>query len=331
MPSSSLLSSFDFVESSPVPSTLTPRNKIDGKQKQRRLLRKVKTLSQILGELPQATVALAHSVSGGTPEVPPMGLSKLHASCSKPSFAEPSSRCPRFSHIFHSVTARTMPPSLLPSVRAGPRRRSSILPAQINQHFEFGHRDYSGSTSSTHFNENAAHADHCSLVETLSDSNHHSVNVTRPRNKPRWRTTYNPRPMECDTHPRRSGDSSMPACSSKRSVSLWAKRGPSNEDQRYPLANQGQKDVTSGTHPPLTESQRNLYLRRGRKLTQVGLARSLGMPGYQCSFHRSLGQYLLSPCTVPRRRSRTYQQHQTPSWARGQRPISRSLRAICVP
>jgi hypothetical protein len=343
MPSTSFLTPLDYLDLSPAstPSTLTTRNKIDGKEKQR-LSRQARKLSQILGELPQETAALAHPVKGSTPEssVPPMGLSQLHASCSRPSFSEPSTRSPRLSHIFHTVTASTMPPSLLPSVhdgssRTGHRRRSSIISAHINQldltRFGLGRRD-SGSTSSAHSDENAQHTDRRSLVEeALSDSsNLHSLDVTRPRNKPRWRSVYNPRPMEFEAHPRRSENSSMPAYSSKRSVSLWAKRRPSNEDQRS-LANQGQKNITSGAHPPLTESERILYLRRGRKLTQVGLARHLGVPGHQCSLHRSLEQYLLSPCTVPRRRLRTYQQHQTPFRVRGQRHISRSPRAICVP
>jgi hypothetical protein len=281
MPSTSFLTPLDYLDLSPAstPSTLTTRNKIDGKEKQR-LSRQARKLSQILGELPQETAALAHPVKGSTPEssVPPMGLSQLHASCSRPSFSEPSTRSPRLSHIFHTVTASTMPPSLLPSVhdgssRTGHRRRSSIISAHINQldltRFGLGRRD-SGSTSSAHSDENAQHTDRRSLVEeALSDSsNLHSLDVTRPRNKPRWRSVYNPRPMEFEAHPRRSENSSMPAYSSKRSVSLWAKRRPSNEDQRS-LANQGQKNITSGAHPPLTESERILYLRRGRKLTQV--------------------------------------------------------------
>ena len=280
------IASLDYLDLSPAstPSTLTTRNKIDSKEKQR-LLRQARKLSQVLGELPQETVAPTHPVKGSTPEVSPMGLSQIHASYSGPSFTEPSSRSPRFSHIFHTVTASTMHPSLLPSVhdgssRTGLRRRSSIIPAHINQldltRFGLDHRDWSGSTSSAHSDENGLHTDHRSLVEeTLSESSNHSLNLTRPRNKARWRSVYTPRPIEFGAHPRSSGDSSMPAYTSKRSVSLWAKRRPSDEDQRCPLANQGQKDITSGTHPPLTESQRILYLRRGRKLTQVSLARHL--------------------------------------------------------
>lgn len=280
MASGSLLASLGHSDLSPgsAPSSLTTRNNLDGKEKQR-LLRQTRKLSQILGELPQATIAPPHPVRSSTPtvEVPLTGLSQLHDPPSGHSFTEPSSRSPRLSLIFHSVSASTMSPSLLPFVhddsnRTGHTRRSSIIPAHINQldltRFGLGRRHWSESMSSAHSDENASQTDHRSLVaETLSDSSDlHSV--TRPRNKPRWRSVYNPSPVEFDAHPRRSEGSSMPAYSPKRSVSLWAKGRTTNEDQRYPLADQGREDM-SGTQPPLTESQRVLSLRRGRKLTQV--------------------------------------------------------------
>ncbi|KAI9445133.1 hypothetical protein H4582DRAFT_891022 [Lactarius indigo] len=287
MPSSSLLASLGHPDLSPasIPSPPTSRNDLDGKEKQR-LLRQAKKLSQILGDL-QATVAPVRPVKGSTPavlEVPPTGLSQLHVpSSSERSFIEPSPRSPRFSPMAHTVAASTMSsPSLLPSVhddsnRTVPRRRSSIIPAHINQfdltRFGLGRRDWSGSmrTSSARSDENASQTDHRDLVaETQSDSSDlHSldnVHVTRPRNKPRWRSVYNLNPTEFGARPRSPGDSPMPAYSSKRGVSLWTKRRASNEDQRCPLADQGQE---SGMHPPLTESQRILSLRRGRKLTQV--------------------------------------------------------------
>ncbi len=296
MPSSSLLASLGQPDLSPAstPSPLTTRNDLDDKEKQR-LLRQARKLSQILGELPQPAVAPVHPVRGRTPpvEVPPTGLSQLHVpSSSGRSFTEPSSRSPRFSLMSHTAAASTMSsPSFLPSIhddsnQNGSKRRSSIIPAHINQldltRFGLGRRHWSGSMrmSSGHSDENASHTDHRSLVaETLSDSSDlHSldhVHVTRPRNKPRWRSVYNPKPItEFGAQPRRSDSSPMPASSSKRGVSLWTKR-TSNEDQRCPLADQGQEDTTSGTHTPLTESQRILSLRRGRKLTQVGLARYL--------------------------------------------------------
>lgn len=349
MPSSSLLASLGHADlsSASTPSKLTTRNNLDGKEKQR-LLKQARKLSQILGELPQATVAPILPVRGNlTVEVPPPGFSQLHVPSSGRSPTEPSTRSPRFSRIFHTVEANTMSPPPPPSVvhddsnRTGPKRLSSIIPANINQldltRFGLGHRQWSESTCSTHSDENASHTDHQTLVaetETLSDSstNLHSLN-TRPRNKARWRSVYNPSPTVFDARPRRSEDSStMPAyssaCSSTRSVSLWTKRSTSNKDQRHTLANQSQ-DNTSGMHPPLTESQRIMSLRRGRKLAQVGLAEH---PSAQSltSLHRSLGQYLLSPCTAPRRVLRTNQQHQTPFRERGKRPILPSLRAISV-
>ncbi|KAI9462496.1 hypothetical protein BJY52DRAFT_1185216 [Lactarius psammicola] len=261
MPPSSLLASLGHPDLSPTstPSQVTTRNDLDGKEKQR-LLRQARKLSQILGELPQASVAPgANPVRGSTPtievEIPPTGLSQLHVpSSSGRSFTEPSSRSPRFPLMSHTVAASTMSsPSLLPSVhddsnRTEPKRRSSIIPVHINQldltRFGLGRRHWSGSMrmSSAHSDENASHIDHRSLVaETLSDSSDlHSldqVHVTRPRNKPRWRSVYNPNPTEFAAHPRRS-DGSMPASSSKRGVSLWTKRRTSNEDQRCPLADQ---------------------------------------------------------------------------------------------
>ncbi|KAH9064152.1 hypothetical protein EDB87DRAFT_1377339 [Lactarius vividus] len=289
MPSSSLLASLGHPDLSlaSTPSPPTSRNDLDGKEKQR-LLRQASKLSQILGEL-QATVAPTRPVRDSTPavlEVPPTGLSQLHVpSSSGRSFTEPSPRSPRFSPMAHTVAASTMSPSLLPPVhddsnRTVPRRRSSIIPAHINQldltRFGLGRRDWSGSmrASSAHSDDNASHTDQRPLVaETQSDlSDLHSlenVHVTRPRNKPRWRSVYNLNPMEFGAHPRSSGDSPMSACSSKRGVSLWTKRRASNEGQRCPLADQGQEGITSGMPLPLTESQRVLSIRRGRKLTQV--------------------------------------------------------------
>ncbi|KAH9025874.1 hypothetical protein EDB85DRAFT_209209 [Lactarius pseudohatsudake] len=288
MPPSSLLASLGHPDLSPAstPSPPTPRNDLDGKEKQK-VLRQARKLSQILGEL-QATVAPTRPVRGSTPaalEVPPTDPSQLHVpSSSGSSFTEPS---PRFSPMAHTVVANTMSPSssLLPSVhddsnRTVPRRRSSIIRAHINQldltRFGFGRRDWSGSmrASSTHSDENASHTDRRPLVaETQSNlSDLHSlenVHVTRPRNKPRWRSVYNLNSMEFGAHPRSSEDSPMPSCSSKRGVSLWTKRRASNEGQRCPLADQGREGIASGMPPPLTESQRVLSIRRGRKLTQV--------------------------------------------------------------
>jgi hypothetical protein len=326
MPSSSLLASLGYpdLSSASTPSTLTSRN-YDGKEKQR-LLRKARKLSQILGELPHATVAPALPVRNDlTVEVSPTGFSQLHVPSSGRSSTEPSSRSPRFSHMFHTVAASTMPP-LLPSVdrddsnQTGPKRLSSIIPAHLNQldltRFGLGRRQYSESTISAHSDENSSHTDHRSLVaetETLSDStNLHSlqhVHVTRPRNKPRWRSVYNPGPLELDAHPRKSEDSSMPAYSSKRGVSLWKKRATSNEG--HTLADQSQEDITSEMHPPLTESQRITSLRRARKLAQVSLAKQ-PISQSLTLLHRSLARYLLSPCTAARRMLRTNRQHQTP-------------------
>lgn len=289
MPSSSLLASLGQpdLSSACTPSKLTTRNNLDGKEKQR-LLRQARKLSQIFGEPPQATVAPTFPVRGNpTVEVPPPGFSQLHVPSSGRSPTGPSTRSPRFSRISHTVEANTMSPPPLPSVvhddsnRTEPKRLSSIIPANINQlgltRFGLGRRQWSGSTCSTHSDENASHTDHQSLVaelETLSDSstNLHSLN-TRPRNKARWRGVYNPSPSKFDARPRTSEDSStMPAYSSStRSTSLWTKRTTSNEDQRHTLANQSQ-DIASGMHPTLTESQRIMSLRRGRKLAQVGLA-----------------------------------------------------------
>lgn len=286
MPPSSLLASLGYsdLSSSSTPSTLTSRNNIDAKEKER-LLRKTRKLSQILGELPHATVAPALPVRNDlTVEVPSTGFSQLHVPSSGHSFTEPSSRSPRYSHIFHTVGASTMPPPI-PSVdrddsnQTGPKRLSTIIPAQLDlTRFGLGRRQYSESTISTHSDENASHVDHRSLVaetETLSDStNLHSLDhthVKRPRNKPRWRSVYNPGPMELNARPRNSEDSSMPAYSSKRSVSLWKKRSISNED--HTLADQSQGDITSQMRPPLTESQRITSLRKARKLAQASLAK----------------------------------------------------------
>jgi hypothetical protein len=289
MPSSSLLASLGYpdLSSASTPPTLTSRNNLDGKEKQRHL-RKARKLSQILGDLPHATVAPALPVRNDlTVEVPPTGFSQLHVPSSGRSFTEPSSRSPRFSHIFHTVAPGKMLPPL-PSVdrdgsnQTRPKRLSSVIPAHLNQldltRFGLGRRQYSESTFSAHSDENASHTDHRSLMaetETLSDStNLHSpdrAHVKRPRNKPRWRSVYNPGPMESDARPRRSEDSSMPACSSKRGVSLWKKRAPSNEG--HTLADQSQEDITSEMHQPLTESQRITSLRRARKLAQVSLAK----------------------------------------------------------
>lgn len=268
MPSSSLLASLGYpdLSSASTPPTLTSRNNLDGKEKQRHL-RKARKLSQILGDLPHATVAPALPVRNDlTVEVPPTGFSQLHVPSSGRSFTEPSSRSPRFSHIFHTVAPGKMLPPL-PSVdrdgsnQTRPKRLSSVIPAHLNQldltRFGLGRRQYSESTFSAHSDENASHTDHRS--------------VKRPRNKPRWRSVYNPGPMESDARPRRSEDSSMPACSSKRGVSLWKKRAPSNEG--HTLADQSQEDITSEMHQPLTESQRITSLRRARKLAQVSLAK----------------------------------------------------------
>ncbi|KAH8987150.1 hypothetical protein EDB83DRAFT_2484125 [Lactarius deliciosus] len=204
---------------------------------------------------------------GSTPavlEVPPTDLPQLHVpSSSGRSFTEPSPRSPRFSPMAHTVATSTMSPSLLPSVhddpnRTVPRRRSSIIRAHINQldltRFGLGRRDDQRPLV-------AATQSNSSDLHSLEN-----VHVTRPRNKPRWRSVYNLNPMEFGAHPRCSEDSPMPSCSSKRGVSLWAKRRASNESQRCPL---GQEGITSGMPPPLTESQRVLSIRRGRKLTQV--------------------------------------------------------------
>ena len=288
MPSSSLLATLGHpdLSSASTPSKLTTRNNCDGKEKQR-LLRQSRKLSQILGKLPHATVAPTVPVRGNPAvEVPPTGFSQLHVPSSGRSFTEPSSRSPRFSHIFRTVAKSTMP-SPLPSVdhddsnRIRPKRLSSIISAPINQvdstRFSLRRRQWSGETNSAHSDENASHTDHRSLAaetETLSDScNLHSHN-TRPRNKARWRSVYNASPVELDARPRRSEDSStMQAYSSKRGVSLWTKRTASNENQRHTLADKSQEDITSELYPPLTESQRITSIRRGRKLAQVGVAR----------------------------------------------------------
>ncbi|KAF8269364.1 hypothetical protein EI94DRAFT_1006532 [Lactarius quietus] len=282
MPSSSLLASLGHPDSS---SASTPSKLLttsNGKEKQR-LLRQVKKLSQILGGPPHATVAPTLLVRGNpTVEVPPTGFSQLHVPSPGRPFTEPSSRSPRSSRIFHTSAASTMPPPPPPSIlhddsnRNGPKRLSSIIPAHINQldlaRFGLGGRQRSGSMISAHSDENASNTDHRCLVaetETLSDSsNAHSLDLKRPGNKPRWRSVYNPGPTEFDARSRRSDDSSMPAYSSKRTVSLWTKRAASNEGRRQPLADQRQ-DIISGMHPPLTESQRIMSLRRGRKLAQV--------------------------------------------------------------
>lgn len=342
MPPSSLLASlgYPYLSSSSTPSTLTSRNNLDVKKKQR-LLRKAKKLSQILGELPHVTAAPALPVrSDLTVEVPSTGFSQPHVPSSRRSFTEPSTRSPRFPHTFHTVTASTMSPPL-PSVdrddsnQTGPKRLSTINPAQLElTRFGLGRRQYSESTISAHSDENASHADHRSLVaetETLSDStNLHSLDhthVRRPRNKPRWRSVYNPGPMELNARPRKSEDSSMPAYSSKRSVSLWKKKSISNEE--HTLADQSQGDITSQMHPPLTESQRITSLRRARKLAQVSLTKHATAQS-PTLLHRSLARYLLSPCTAARRVLTTNQQHQTPFRERGKGPISHSLRAISV-
>ncbi|KAH9175425.1 hypothetical protein EDB89DRAFT_363906 [Lactarius sanguifluus] len=285
MPSSSLLASLGHPDLSPAstPSPPTPRNDLDGKEKQK-VLRQARKLSQILGEL-QATVAPTHPVRGSTPavlEVPPTDLCQLHVpSSSERSFTEPS---PRFSPMAHTVAASTMSPSLLPSVhddsnRTVPRRRSSFIRAHINQldftRFALGRRDWSGSmrASSTHSDENASHTDQRPLVaETRSNSSDlHSlenVHVTRPRNKPRWRSVYNLNPMEFGAHPRSSGDSPMPSCSSKRGVSLWTKRRASNEGQRCPLA-----DQEGPEHPQRKETNTGLWNRTTCRLVQKPVVR----------------------------------------------------------
>jgi hypothetical protein len=285
MPSSSLLASLGHpdLSSASTPSKLTTRNNFDGKEKQR-LLRQSRKLSQILGELPHATVAPAVLVRGNPAvELPTTGFSQLHVPSSGRSFTEPSPRTPRFSHIFHTVAKSTMPsppPSVVhdDSNRTRPKRLSSIISAPINQvdmtRFSLRRRQSSKETNSAHSDENASHTDHRSLAaetETLSDSCNLHSNNTGPRNKARCRSVYNSSPAELDARPRRSEDSST--ISSKRGVSLWTKRRASNENQRHNLAEQSQGGITSEMYPPLTESQRITSIRRGRKLAQVGVAR----------------------------------------------------------
>lgn len=269
-------------------------NESDDKDK-RRLLKQMRKLSQIFGEVPPEISAQPHVARCTTPavEAPSPDSPRRHVLFPSYTFIDSPSRSFRFPLSSHSAAPSSMAPQLLSPTRDALGRSSSTrrLPAR----------------PTTHFDESARRPGHSTIV-TEMPARSSSLRILNhvhqlPKDKSRRRSVHNPIPAAFHAHPRRSIDNHTSTHSQRRSVSLWSRRITKDDPahQRHSIAVQGQEDGVSGdTHPPLTEAQRTQSLRRGRKLAQVctffrtyfqSLNVILFLP---CS---SLEQSLQSPCT----------------------------------
>jgi hypothetical protein len=144
--------------------------------------------------------------------------------------------------------------------------------------FGLGGLRRAGSTGSTGSDESARGAGHLSIVENnLKPSRSSSLRIAnrqaRPKDKSRRRTVLNPDTDAIQAHSRRSTELFTPTHSQRRSVTLWIRRRNAKDDPAHlhrSTADQGREDDGSAdSRQPLTEAQRILNIRKGRKLAQV--------------------------------------------------------------
>lgn len=262
-------------------------NDLDIKEKQRRL-RQNRKLSQIFGELPRDETVQPHlegyerpAVESATTDHPRQR--QQHNRFSKLSLVDSDSPCRpfRFPPSTRSAEANKMSPQLLGSSRealgrSNSARRQPTHPSHISKlestRFGLGGLRRAGSTGSTGSDESARCAGHLSIAEnkpTRSTSLRLTNRPTRLKDKSRRRSVLNPDTDAIQAHSRRSTDLFTPTHSQRRSVTLWARRKITKDDHLSTVDQVREDDSSADSHQPLTEAQRVLSIRRGRKLAQV--------------------------------------------------------------
>jgi hypothetical protein len=267
----------------PLPPTT---NDLDIRDKLR-LLRQTRKLSQIFGELPREDIVQPH-LAGCNMNMPAVEEASTdhpqqrqqHIRFSRHSLIDIPSRSFRFPLNPRSAEASIMSPSSsrVALGRGSPTRPLPVPPSHIGQldsaRFNLGRLRRARSTGSSH--ENARRAGPLSIVENkpARSSSLRTTNLqTRPKDRSRRRTVYNPDTGAFQTHTRTSTDIFTPTHSQRRSVSLWNRRrmtkGDPAHQQRITADQNREDDASVDTHPPLTEAQKTQSIRRGRKLAQV--------------------------------------------------------------
>jgi hypothetical protein len=265
-------------------------NDLDIKEKQRRL-RQHRKLSQIFGESPRDDTEQPHlerydgpSVESASTDHPQQRQQHIRFSRHTLIDSDFPSRPFRFPLKSRSAEANNMSPQPLGSSRDALGRNSSTkrqpTRPSVNHpesaRFGLDRLRRAGSTGSTGTDESAQGAGHLSIVvnkSSRSSSLRLTNRETRLKDKSRRRTVLNPDTDAIQAHSRTSAEIFTPTHSQRRSVTLWTRRRIAKDDhahQHSSTADGGREDDGSADlHQPLTEAQRILSIRRGRKLTQV--------------------------------------------------------------